>query len=105
MTAIHTLIAFRLIQICSPQVMHSMHILFLQVMCLKMPDLPPVALIRVHLSENKLGNQIFFLKYFTHLEVFNALSSIDPKRSTGADQLEAKLLLLSLPLSTLILYL
>ena len=37
---------------------------------------------------NKLSNQTFSLKPFTNHKVFNALCSIDPKKSSGADQLE-----------------
>ena len=46
---------------------------------------------------NKLGTQTFSLKPFTNIEVFNALCSINPKKSTGADQLELSLLFLVAP--------
>lgn len=44
-----------------------------------------------------LGTQIFSPKHLTHLEVFNALSCINPIKSTGADQLATRLLLLAAP--------
>ncbi len=44
---------------------------------------------------NKLGTQTFSLKPFTNLEVFYVLCSVDPRKSTGADQLEPRLLLLA----------
>ncbi len=47
---------------------------------------------------NKLGTQTFSLKPFTNFEVLNAFCSTDPKKSTGADQLEPRLLLLAAPL-------
>lgn len=47
--------------------------------------------------ENKSDTQAFLLRLFTNLEVFNTLSSNDPKKSAGADQLELRLLLLAAP--------
>lgn len=46
---------------------------------------------------NRLGTQTFSLKPFTNHEVFNALCSIDLIKSTGADQLDPRLLLLAVP--------
>lgn len=46
---------------------------------------------------NKLGTQTFSVKPFMDHEVFNALCSIDPEKSTAAYQVEQRLLLLAAP--------
>ncbi len=52
----------------------------------------------MHLTRQTTPTQTFLLKPLSTIEVFNAICSIDPKNSTGADQLEPWLLLIAAPL-------
>lgn len=56
----------------------------------------PLPLIIVHLAgQRKLGSLTFLLKPFMNHEAFNALCNVDPKKSTGVDQLRAKPIIIS----------
>ncbi len=79
-------------------VIHSINILFHLATFLKVLAFLQLCLNTVHLTRQTTPTQTFLLKPLSTIEVFNAICSIDPKNSTGADQLEPWLLLIAAPL-------